>query len=64
MTAPKQLPSVFAAGQVVRFADYERRSRNPDAVSPRDPSESAVIIILPVIRRFDGGPAPREEIWR
>jgi hypothetical protein len=31
---------------VVRFRDYDRRSRQPDAVD-RDPGESAVIIILP-----------------
>jgi len=32
---------------VVRFADYERRSLNPDACEPRNPSDAAVIIILP-----------------
>jgi hypothetical protein len=35
---------------VVRFADYERRSLNPDACEPRNPSDAAVIIILPIIR--------------
>lgn len=39
--------------QVIRFADYEQKSRNPDAVSPRDPADSAIVIILPVIRRFN-----------
>ena len=34
--------------QVIRFRDYERH-RDPDAVD-RDPSESAVVIILPVVR--------------
>jgi hypothetical protein len=34
---------------VVRIADYERRSREPDAVSPRDPVDAAVIV-LPVVR--------------
>jgi hypothetical protein len=38
---------------VIRFADYERRSREPDAVSPRDPADSAIVIILPVIRKFN-----------
>jgi hypothetical protein len=33
---------------VVRFSDYERKSRDADAVSPRDPSD-AVIIILPTV---------------
>jgi hypothetical protein len=35
-------------GDVIRIADYERR--DPDAVSPRDPADSAIIIILPVVR--------------
>jgi hypothetical protein len=34
---------------IIRFADYEQRSKNPDAVH-RDPSDSALIILLPVIR--------------
>jgi hypothetical protein len=34
---------------VIRFADYEQKSRNPDAVSPRDPSDSALIVILPQV---------------
>lgn len=34
---------------VVRFADYKRRSKNPDAMQPRDPVE-ADVIVLPVIR--------------
>ncbi len=36
---------------VIRIADYERKSRNADAVQPRDPAD-ADVIILPVIRRF------------
>jgi hypothetical protein len=39
--------------QIIRFADYEQRSKNPDAVSPRNPVDSAIVIILPVIRRFN-----------
>jgi hypothetical protein len=35
--------------KVIRFADWERKSRNPDAMQPRDPCE-ATVIILPVIR--------------
>ena len=34
---------------VVRFCDYERRSRNPDAAQPRNPCD-ADVIVLPVIR--------------
>ncbi len=34
---------------VIRIADYERRSRDPDAHPCRDPS-SATIIILPVVK--------------
>ena len=34
---------------VVRFPDVERKSRNADAVSPRDPADSAIIIILPQV---------------
>jgi hypothetical protein len=43
----------LAVGQVIRFADYEQKSRNPDAVSPRNPADSAIVIILPVIRQFN-----------
>lgn len=35
---------------VIRICDYEKRSREPDALGPRDPTETAVVIILPVIR--------------
>ena len=35
--------------QIIRFADYEQRSKNPDAVSPRNPADSAVVIILPQV---------------
>jgi hypothetical protein len=49
------------SAQIVRFPpDSERRSRNPDAID-RDLTESALIIILPVVRVelpnlvFDGG---------
>jgi hypothetical protein len=36
------------AENVIRFPDIERRSRNPDAV-PRDPADTAVIVVLPQI---------------
>lgn len=36
-------------GQVIRFRDYERRSREPDAVD-RDPAEPCIIVILPIIK--------------
>ena len=39
----------MAVEKVIRFRDYEKRSRHADAVD-RDPAESAVIIILPIIR--------------
>lgn len=40
-----------AEKNVVRIIDYEKRSREPDALGPRDPTEAdAVIIFLPVIR--------------
>jgi hypothetical protein len=50
--------------QVIRFADYEQKSRNPDAVSPRDPADSAVVIVLPMIRveRTDEE-RRREPVW-
>lgn len=35
---------------VVRICDYERKSREPDALGPRDPTESATIILLPIVR--------------
>jgi hypothetical protein len=35
---------------VVRFSDFEQKSRNADSVSPRDPSDSAIIILLPLVR--------------
>jgi phosphatidylserine decarboxylase len=41
---------------VIRFCDYDKRSREPDAVQPRDPCD-ATIIILPVIRRFNEVPS-------
>jgi hypothetical protein len=38
-------------GKVIRFADFERKSRNADAqAGQRDPADTAVIIILPIIR--------------
>lgn len=43
---------------VIRIADYERKSRNPDGAAPRDPCD-ADTIILPVIRRLSA-PAPAE----
>lgn len=36
--------------KVVRFPDVDRRSLEPDALGPRDPTEPCQIIILPVIR--------------
>jgi hypothetical protein len=46
---------------VVRLADYERKSRDCDAISPRDPADSALIIILPVIRSLNApGPGSGE----
>ena len=36
-------------GKVIRLPDIERKSRHADAID-RDPAESALIIILPVIR--------------
>jgi len=36
--------------KVIRFSDYERRGRDADAVSARDPADSAVIILLPAAR--------------
>jgi hypothetical protein len=52
----------FMTQAVLRISDFERRSREPDAVSPRDPSDSAVIIVLPVIRveRYDESPKKGE----
>lgn len=41
--------------EIIRIADYERRSKNPDSAQPRDPVD-ADVIILPVIRKFK----PRE----
>ena len=47
-------------GKVIRFPDPDRRSREPDAIL-RNPSESALIIILPIVRieRLDKAPPPR-----
>lgn len=39
----------MAAENILRFSDYERRSRNPDAVSPRDLAD-ADVIVLPAVR--------------
>jgi hypothetical protein len=45
---------------VVRFADYEKRSKQPDAAQPRDPAD-ADVIVLPVIRiERPRQPEPRE----
>jgi len=54
---------------IIRLADYERKSRNPDVIPLRNPADSAIVVVLPVIRverapgagefvTFDG------EIWR
>jgi hypothetical protein len=46
---------------VVRFADYEKRSKQPDAAQPRDPADAAIIIVLPAIRiERPHQPEPRE----
>lgn len=47
---------------VIRIADYERKSKSPNAARPRDP---ATIIILPMIRSLNA-PDPeshREMEW-
>ena len=36
--------------EVIRFSDYEKKSRNPDAAGPRGDPEPAIIIVLPMIR--------------
>jgi hypothetical protein len=41
---------------VVRIADYERKSKDADAVSPRNPAD-ADVIRLPCIRKLNA-PAP------
>ncbi len=45
----------MAEEKVLRFADYEQRSRNADALPLRNPADSAIIIVLPIIRveRYD-----------
>ena len=48
---------------IVRFVDYERRSREPDAAQPRNPCDATVIIILPVIHRNEG-PGKRRRMGR
>lgn len=42
--------------QVIRFSDYEKHSREPDACEPRDPAD-ATIIIMPA-----GGRLRREAL--
>lgn len=37
-------------GKVLRFCDYQKRFTSADACEPRDPADTAVIIILPLIR--------------
>lgn len=51
----------MAADKILRFSDYERRSRNPDAVPLRDPAD-ADVIMLPVVRIERS--APREPDMR
>lgn len=48
--------------RIVRYPDPERRSRNADAVH-RDPGDSAIIIVLPIIRieRY-AEPKPRRRV--
>jgi len=45
------------SGNVIRFSDYEKKSREPDSEGPRNPAD-ADVIVLPVIR-VEGGPV----IW-
>lgn len=40
---------------VVRFADYERKSRTPDSCEPRNPVDADVIIIRPAPKYLGGG---------
>ena len=49
----------MAVEKIIRFRDYEPRSRNPDAVH-RDPAEPCVIVILPIIRIEQYPPWPHE----
>lgn len=37
-------------GTVIRFCDYQKRFTSTDACEPRDPADTAVIIVLPVVR--------------
>lgn len=53
--------------EIIRFADYEQRSKNPDAISPRNPADSAIVIILPVVRTLNAPDGPAKEtaeVWR
>ena len=45
--------------KIVRFADYDQRSHQPDGAHPRDPAEPCVIIVLPYDLRYDRTLAPR-----
>ena len=47
---------------VVRFADYERRSRDPDAHAERRDPSSATIIILPTVKVEQYGELAPSEI--
>jgi hypothetical protein len=44
--------------KVVRFADFERRSAEPDSVAPRDPCE-ADVIFFPTHPAWREGRGPR-----
>lgn len=57
----KKLPPCLPQqpAQVIRFSDYEKRSRNPDAAGPRDPCE-ADVIVMPVVRIERDDDAPSE----
>lgn len=44
----KKLPHCM--GQVVRFSDYEKKSREPDAEGPRHPDEPCTIYVLPSVK--------------
>jgi len=49
------------AEKVVRFCDFDKRSKQPDSAQPRDPCE-ADVIVFPIIRfpRRDDTPKAAE----
>lgn len=52
------------SGRVLRFCDYDKKSREPDALGPRDPADTAVIIILPMIRKERHDNVPEKDFYR